>query len=57
MPAGGSYGGSVNHQGATMTTTSDIRLTAALLAVAAVAMLILATWIHTGMTALHHVAR
>jgi hypothetical protein len=38
-----------------MTTTSDIRITAAVLAVAGVAMVILATWIDAGMAALHHV--
>lgn len=52
--AGGSYGGIVNHEGAAMTTTSDIRITAAVLAVAAVAMAILATWLDAGMAALHH---
>ena len=37
-----------------MTSTSDIRITAALLAVAAVTMVILATWIDAGMAAMHH---
>ena len=38
-----------------MSRATDIRITAALLAVAGVAMVILATWIDAGMAALHHV--
>ena len=38
-----------------MTTASGIRLSAALLGVAAGAVVILATWIEAGMAALHHV--
>jgi hypothetical protein len=40
-----------------MTTQSDIRLTAALFAVAAVAIAVLAVWIHAGVVAMHHLAR
>jgi hypothetical protein len=39
-----------------MTTQSDIRLNAAVFAVAAVAIAVLAVWIHAGMVAMHHVA-
>ena len=39
-----------------MTTHSDIRLNAALFAVAAVAIAILAVWIHAGMAAMQNAA-
>ena len=39
-----------------MTTHSDIRLNAALFALAACAIAVLAVWIHAGMVAMHQIA-